>query len=300
MKILIAGATGLIGTELSKQCIALGMTVHYLTTSEEKIKNDANYKGFLWNPKTGSIDKKAFYEVTTIVNLAGASVSKRWTPSYKKKIMQSRLQTAGLLYDTLTSIDHNVTHYISASGVSIYPNSRIRLYTEEDEQVDDSFLAKVVVAWENAADKFKELGLKVAKVRTGVVFDSDEGALPQLVKPIKMGFGALLGSGKQWQSWIHIEDIAGMYLHIIKHGLEGVYNGASPNPLTHKRLMFCIARIIDKNIWLPNVPSFFLKLVLGEMAILVVEGQLVSSKKIEEAGYEFHYVNPQLALEHLL
>ncbi|MDC7995767.1 TIGR01777 family oxidoreductase [Altibacter sp. HG106] len=300
MRILIAGATGLIGTELVTQALDAGIGVHYLTTRKEAIKKEEHYKGFLWDPSNGTIDKAAFKDVTAIVNLAGTSVSKRWTSQNKKKIMNSRIQTAELLYNTLQEIDHVVTHYISASGISIYPNSKTRLYSEEETAVDDSFLAKVVVAWEAAADRFKELDLKVAKLRTGIVFDAEEGALPQLVKPLKLGFGALLGSGKQWQSWIHIEDIAGIYLHIIKHGLEGVYNVASPNPLTHKRLMFCIAKIIDKNIWLPNIPSFFLKLVLGEMAVLVVEGQLVSSKKIEAAGYEFHFVNPQLALEDLL
>lgn len=205
-----------------------------------------------------------------------------------------------LLYETLKNIDHNIEHFISASGISIYPNSKTKLYTEESEEVDDSFLAKVVVAWEKAALKFKDLGMEVSKVRTGMVLAKNEGAFPKLVGPIKLGVGAPLGSGEQWQSWIHIKDIAGIYLFLLKNQLEGKYNAVAPNPAQNKKMVKMIASRLDSPLWLPNIPAFALKLLLGEMSILVLEGQLVSSKKIEESGYHFKFYNLENALQDLL
>ena len=300
MKVLITGATGLIGTKLTKECHRAGITVNYLTTSKDKIENKPNYKGFYWDPYKGEIDKNAFTDVTTIINLVGASISKRWTKSYKKTILESRTKTANLIFDTLKNTKTSVKHFISASGISIYPNSESRLYTEEDTAVDDTFLAEVVQQWEKAADQFKELNIRVAKVRTGVVLAEGEGAFPKLVKPIEKGFGAALGSGKQWLSWIHIEDIVCIYIHILKNGLRGSYNATAPNPVTNEKMTRKIASYLDKDLWLPNVPGFVLRLVLGEMAILVTKGQLVSSKKLEENGYEFKYVNVAPAIKNLL
>lgn len=299
-KVLITGATGLIGSELVSQCHRSDIAVNYLTTSKEKIENRENYQGFYWNPKEGEIDVRAFDGTTAIINLVGASISKRWTDNYKKVILDSRVDSMNLLYNTLQKIDHNILHFISASGVSIYPNSKTKLYTEEDEEVDDTFLAEVVVAWEKAAIRFKELGMEVSKVRTGVVLAEEDGAFPQLVKPIKLGVGAALGSGEQWQSWIHLEDIAGIYLFLLKNQFEGIYNAVAPNPVQNKKMTKMIASKLDSPLWLPNIPSFALKLLLGEMSVLVLEGQLVSSQKIEQLGYQFKYYNLENALQDLL
>lgn len=299
-KVLITGATGLIGSELVRLCHQSGMEVHYLTTHEDKIENKLNYQGFLWNPKEGEIDERAFEGVTSIVNLVGATISKRWTDSYKKIIIDSRVKSMELLYGKLEKIDHNIGNFISASGINIYPSSETKLYTEENDEVDDSFLAEVVVAWEAAASKFKELGMDVTKVRTGMVLANDDGALPKLVKPIKMGVGAPLGSGDQWQSWIHIEDIAGIYFFLLQNKLEGIYNAVAPNPVQNKKLTKLIADQLDEPLWLPNIPSFALKLVLGEMSNLVLEGQLVSSKKIKKLGYPFKFYKIESALQDLL
>ena len=299
-KVLITGATGLIGSELVRQCHRDGIAVNYLTTSKEKIENSKNYTGFYWNPKEAEIDIKAFEDVTAIINLVGATISKCWTKKYKNIILDSRVETINLLYETLQEIDHNIVHFITASGVGIYPNSKTRLYTEEDKEVDETFLAEVVVAWEAAAAKFKNSGMEVSKVRTGVVLAKEEGALPQLVKPIKLGVGAPLGCGEQWQSWIHIQDIAGIYLFLLKNQLEGKYNAVAPNPVQNKKMTKMIASKLDSPLWLPNIPAFALKLLLGEMSVLVLEGQLVSSHKIEELGYQFKFYNLENALQDLL
>ncbi len=299
-RVLITGATGLIGNELVRQCHRDGIAVNYLTTSKEKINNSDNYKGFYWNPQNGEIDVDAFLEVTAIINLVGATISKRWTQNYKKIILDSRIESMNLLYDTLHKIDHNIVHFISASGVSIYPNSKTKLYTEEDHDIDNTFLAKVVVEWEAAAAKFKDLGMEVSKVRTGIVLAREGGALPKLMKPIKLGVGAALGSGEQWQSWIHIEDIAGIYIFLFKRQLEGIYNAVAPNPVQNKRITKMIASKMDCPLWMPNIPAFALKLLLGEMSVLVLHGQLVSSHKIEQLGYQFKYYNLENALQDLL
>lgn len=300
MAILITGATGLIGSELTKVCIDAGHTVHYLTTRKEKVEKQQQYKGFYWDIETGEIDKKAFEDVTVILHLAGASISKRWTKSYKKEILESRTKSAALIFDTLRQISHSVERFISASGIGIYPASETKLYTEEDNAVSDSFLGEVVVAWEAAADQFKLLGIDVTKVRTGLVLSENGGALAEMAKPIKMGVGAPLGNGKQWQSWIHIDDMTRAYLHIIDNDLEGVFNVVAPNPVTNKNLTNQIAAVLGKNIWLPNVPGFMLKFILGEMAMLVLKGQLVSSKKLEAHGFTFKYTSLRPALENLL
>jgi len=300
MKVLLTGATGLIGSELVRQCIKDGIIVHYLTTRKNKIENRSNYKGFYWNPELDEIDIKAFEGVTSIIHLAGANIAKRWTKKNKKLILESRTQTANLIFKTLKNNKHQVRHFISASGISRYPNSKTKLYTEEDREVDTGFLAEVVVAWEAAAVQFKSLGMEVTKVRTGVVFAKKDSAFQKIVEPIKLGVGAPLGSGKQWQSWIHIKDVAGIYKYILKNELEGIYNAVAPNPILNKSLTKKIASHLNKPLWLPNIPGFALRLLLGEMATLVLEGQLVSSRKIEENGYRFKFYNIKNTLTDLL
>jgi hypothetical protein len=300
MKILITGATGLIGSKLAKNCIDEGMTVHYLTTSKNKIKNEPNHKGFYWNPKDGIIDEACFKGVSAIINLVGATIAKRWTTAYKKEILESRTSTADLIYSSLEKIDHSIEHFISASGVSIYPNSETKLYTEENEEIDDTFLAEVVVAWEAAADQFKNLSMEVTKVRTGVVLAKESGAFPKIVEPINANIGAPLGTGQQWQSWIHLDDITRLYEFVLKNRIEGTINAVAPTPVTNKKLTQEVAKFLDKSLWLPNVPGFVLKIVLGEMAVLALEGQLVSSRKIEKLGFIFKYANIESAVADLL
>jgi len=300
MRILIAGATGLIGKELVKQCLQEGWEVRFLTTRPAQAEAIPGATGFLWNIEKGEIDPEAFEGVEAIVNLAGATVSKKWSAAYKKKILSSRVSGAKIIHQSLKKVPHQVKHYLSASGISVYPNSKTQLYDETETILSNSFLGEVVVHWEQAADTFGDLGMGVAKLRTGIVLQTDEGALGKLTAPIAKGVGAILGDGKQWQSWIHIRDMAGIYVHCIKHNLTGIYNGVAPNPVTHARMTRAIAQAMGKKLWLPNVPRFVLKLFLGEMSDLVFESQLVSAKKIEQSGYRFHFVNIEQALEELL
>lgn len=300
MKVLITGATGLVGQELVAQCLAKGYTVNFLTTSKKKLVSQPNYQGFYWNPKAGEIDEKCLTDVSVIINLAGASISKRWTSSYKKEVLESRIDTLNMLYQVLDkSNEHQVTSLISASAIGIYPNSIDHYYDEEETAVDDSFLGEVVLAWEKKANEFKTLNLRVSKVRIGLVMSADGGALPEIAKPIKYYAGAAFGSGEQWQSWIHISDLARMFLFIAESNLKGVFNGVSPNPVTNNRLVKEIAKILEKPLFLPNIPKFVMQTILGEMSYILFASQRVSSKKIEEEGFVFEHQNICNALENI-
>ncbi|MHA6279793.1 TIGR01777 family oxidoreductase [Salinimicrobium sp. CAU 1759] len=300
MRILITGATGLVGSEITRLCHEQGIDVNYLTTSKGKIEKDDTYRGYYWNPSTGEIDVRCIEGVGAIINLAGASVFQPWTASNKKKILKSRIDSLNLLHRTLKSNPNQVGQLVSASAIGIYPSSRSKMYEEDNSQIADDFLGEVSQKWEAAADKFNNLDLRVAKVRIGIVLSAEGGALPQIMKPVKYNLGAPLGSGKQWQSWIHIHDLARMFLYIISNGLTGVYNGVAPNPATNEELTKEVAYVLDKKLWLPKVPGAALKLVMGEMSGVVLGSQLVSSSKIQEEGFNFHFVNLRPAIQNLL
>lgn len=300
MRVLITGATGLVGSHITKLCDQKGIKVNYLTTSKDKIEDQPEYKGFYWNIENREIDENCFKNVDAIIHLAGADIAKRWTSSYKKEIIASRTQSADLLLETLKNSGFKIPRFISASAIGIYPSSMEKLYFEDDKSVDDSFLGEVVELWEASADKFKNLGMEVAKIRIGLVLAREGGAFPKLKDPVSFNVGTAFGSGKQWQSWVHIEDLAGIFLHVLENKLSGVFNGVAPNPVTNEEMMKEIATQLNKSIWLPNVPAIALKVALGEMAAVLLSSQLVSSDKIEKAGYEFRYKNLIKALEDLV
>ncbi|TMM53193.1 TIGR01777 family protein [Maribacter algarum] len=300
MQILITGATGLVGSEIVRLCHEQNIGVNYLTTNKNKLISKGNYKGFYWNPDVGEIDLNCFKGVSAIINLAGASISKRWTPKYKKVVLSSRINTLRTLQKGLEQIDDsNISSFVSASAIGIYPNSLSNFYTEDEESVDDSFLGEVVEAWEREIDAFEKFDFKVSKLRVGLVMSADGGALPEMAKPIRYYAGAAFGSGMQWQSWIHITDLARQFLFLIEHQLQGVYNGVGPNPVNNAKLVKEIAKVLDKPLFLPNVPQFAMKAILGEMSYLLFASQRVSSKKIEEEGFVFHFPNVCRAIENI-
>lgn len=300
MKILITGATGLIGTELVSLLLQNGISIHYLARNKKEIKDEANYHGFLWNPEQGKIDENCLLGVDAIIHLAGAPISMRWTNKNKQEIIESRILSTNLLYRTLKSHPNQVKQLISASAIGIYPDSLEKVYTEEDKSVDNSFLGQVVLKWEQAADQFKRLDIKVCKIRTGLVLAKKGGMLKELLKPIKLGAGSAYGSGKQWQSWIHIDDLVHLYYFALQNSWEGVYNATAPNPVDNEELTKTIAKVLEKPYFVPNIPEFVLKLMLGEMHILLIASQNVSSQKAQDNRFVFKFRTLEKALKALL
>ncbi len=300
MRVLITGATGLIGTEIVKRCHDKGIAVNYLTTNKSKISNTENYKGFYWNINANEIDTDCIKGVDVIIHLVGASISKRWTAKQKQAILDSRIKTTALLHDILKNNTHTVSQIIAASAIGYYPDSLTKYYTEEDTEVNSSFLGEVVQKWEIAVDTFKSLNIKLSKIRIGIVFSSQGGAFPQLSKPVKYGVGAAMGTGKQWMSWIHIDDLTNLFMFVLEHKLEGVYNGVAPNPSTNKEVTKAIAKHVKRPLFLPNIPKFVMALALGDMHAILFQSQRVSAKKIEDEGFNFKYYNLNMALDQLL
>ncbi|ENA1795017.1 TIGR01777 family oxidoreductase [Flavobacterium psychrophilum] len=300
MKVLITGATGLIGTVLTELLLQNGIKINYLTTNKQKITHQPNYNGFYWSPESGVIDENSLIDVTTIIHLAGASIAKRWTPKYKQEIIESRVLSANLLYNALKNNPHQVKQFISASAIGIYPDSLNNYYTENFTKFENTFLSNVVIKWEESVNQIERLNINVCKLRTGLVLSTKGGALPEILKPIKLGVGSAIGSGKQMQSWIHIHDLANIFLFALQNNLQGIYNAVAPNPVTNYELNYTAAQILDKPFFMPNIPRFIIKLALGEMHTLLFESQNVNAKKIEQTGFEFQYKSIQSALKQLL
>ncbi|WMN07837.1 TIGR01777 family oxidoreductase [Marivirga arenosa] len=294
--ILITGGSGLVGTELSALLKSKGYEVAHLTRS---IKKNYPYQQFEWNIGKQQIDEKAFEFADVIIHLAGAGVAdKRWTEERKKVIIESRTKSVQLLFDKIqANPEYAPKHLISASAIGYYGMNTGDKWVDEDSEVGNDFLADVTKKWEASVDQFEALNIPVAKIRIGIVLTDKGGALPQLAQPIKLFAGAPLGSGKQWMSWIHIDDLTRLFLHSLKNKLTGVYNGVGENPNTNKEVTRAVAKVLNKPLILPNVPAFAMKLLLGEMAQMVLGGNKVSAKKTLQSGFEFKFEKLDEALE---
>jgi uncharacterized protein (TIGR01777 family) len=294
--ILITGGSGLLGTQLTELLLAKGYTVSHLSRGPG---SNPKVITFLWDIEKRRIDERCIDGVDIIVHLAGAGIAdKRWTDERKKLIIESRTRSIALVYDVLKKKQHRVTKVISASGIGYYSDRGDQLMTETDTPAND-FLGQCCVAWEAAVDEGKALGLQVLKFRTGVVLDEQGGALPKLDMPVKFGFGAALGNGKQWIPWIHHEDVKKMYLYGIENNIDGIYNMTAPDPATNAQLTLAVAKHLKRPLWLPNVPAFALKLALGEMATLVLGSTKASAQKIIDAGFKFKYGTINNALKNI-
>jgi uncharacterized protein (TIGR01777 family) len=294
-KILITGASGLIGSKLSDSLSKNHSIVHLGRT-----KRSGRFPSFIWNVEKQEIDPQALDEVETIIHLAGANVGdKRWTAPWKKEILNSRIQSTQLLFDSLKNKPNSIRTFVSASAIGYYGFEGDSVFDEESKPGND-FLAQVTKQWEDEVDKINSLGIRVVKIRTGVVLSKSGGALEKMAQPVKFGVGSPLGSGSQYISWIHIDDLCSIFTKAIEdEKMNGAYNAAT-NWVTNAALTSSIAKTLDKPLWLPNVPAFVLKLILGEMADIVLNGAKVSSERIKNAGFQFKFTNLEDALNDLL
>jgi uncharacterized protein len=296
-KILITGASGLIGSRLTELLLQKGYQVSHLGRS----KKTGPVPSFVWDVESGKMDTEALAGVDTIIHLAGAGVAdKRWTEARKKEILESRTKSSTLLYTTLASVNHSVKAVVSASAIGYYGfGFEEEIFTEESSPGID-YLAQVTKQWEESVDKISSLNLRVVKLRIGIVLSDQGGALVEMAKPIRLGVGAPLGTGKQYLSWIHIEDLCAMFVKAMEDDtLKGAYNAVSGDWITNFEMTKLIAKILKRPLLLPNVPAFVMKILIGEMAVIVVNGSKVSADKIKKTGFQFRYSNLEEALESL-
>lgn len=298
--IVVSGGTGLIGQRLCKTLLDKGYEVRILSRQPNP-SMDTRMHSFAWDVSKNVVDERCFEGADAIIHLAGeAIVDKAWTPARKKAIIDSRTDSVRLIYTSLKN-SHNasVKSVISAAAIGFYSDRGDEILSESSS-AGEGFLAESCITWEQAIDGGEALGLRIVKFRTGIVLDVAGGALPPMALPVKLGFGANLGSGKQWISWIHWEDVVNMYVFALEHTtLQGTYNMAAPEPITNSAFTQALAKQFKRPLWLPGVPSMLLKAVLGERSVAILGSTRVAVSKIQDAGFKFNFATISSALKNL-
>lgn len=297
-KILITGGSGLVGTQLTELLLSKGYVVAHIGRSTRS----GILPSFVWDVENRKFDLQALQGVDTIIHLAGAGVAdKRWTEKRKNEILNSRIQSTALLFKVLKESNHSVKTVVAASAIGYYGFGMGEEIVEEESKPGTDFLAQVTKQWEQASDKISALGIRVVKIRIGIVLSEKGGALPEMAKPIRLGVGAALGTGKQYMSWIHLDDLCEMFARAVYDSqMTGAYNAVAPSWVTNAELTKAIAKILKMPLLLPPIPAFAMKIIVGEMAVIILNGSKVSSNKIQQLGFKFKYLSLDEALTNLL
>ncbi len=302
--ILVTGGTGLVGSLLTSEMSKQGHDVIILSRSDrQSSKERVRYSK--WNPDAWEIDTSVLQTADYIVNLAGAGVAdERWTEERKKEILLSRVNAAKTIIEGLRKVPHKVKALVNSSAIGWYgPDLSYGMnayFTEEASPADD-YLGRTCKAWEDAIEPVKSLGIRVIKLRTGIVLSVRGGALKEYLSPMKYGVAPVMGSGKQTVSWIHELDLVRMIqFALFEEKMNGVYNAVAPKPVTNKELIHTIRHLYPGSAIAVNVPAFVLHIMLGEMKVEVLKSTTVSAKKISESGFQFLYPTIEPAIAHLL
>lgn len=296
--ILITGGSGLVGGHLTKLLLKEGFAVRHLSRSA---KPNAKVPTFEWNIAKGYVDPHALEHVDHIIHLSGAGIAdERWTEERMRVLYSSRVDSAALLHREMKKTGAWPKCFISASGINYYGAiTSEHVFTESDPSGDDT-IGKLTQAWEAAADAWSAQ-CRVVKLRTSVVLASQGGALPKLARPARWGLSAPLGSGEQWMPWVHIDDLSRAYLHAIHHSdMRGAYNVAAPENVRNRDVMKELAHVFRKPFFVPNVPGFAIRAILGESADLILEGSRASSAELVATGFAFRYPDLRTALSEQL
>lgn len=298
--VLISGGSGFIGSHLASLLVSKGYSVSILSRTEKQNRDGISY--YKWDVAKMTIDENAVLKADFIIHLAGENIAeKRWTAKRKAEIIDSREQSTQLLYSVLKKNNKKLEAFISASAIGIYGAVNGQEICTEQMAPANDFLGYTCQKWEESLDFIENLNIRTVKIRTGLVLGKNEGFLSKLVPLFKNRLGSAIGSGEQYMPWIHIDDLCGMYLQaILNPTMEGAYNAAILDDTTNTIFSKTLARIYGYSIWLPNVPAFILKLVMGEMAVIVLTGRRVSSDKIEQVGFQFKFKNLEVALRDCL
>jgi len=288
----------MIGERLTEKLLQRGYHVSHLG----RRKSDGKVTTYVWDIARNYIDPEALRNVDAVVHLAGANIGeKRWTKKRKKEIIDSRIDTTRLLYNELKNQKHSVKAVVCAAGSSYYGVDNGGKLAEEDDKPGDDFLAIVCQMWERELDKFQELGLRVVKLRAAIVLSPKGGALKKMKKFTELCVGAVLASGLQPMTWIHIDDHCDIIIKSLEDSsMYGAYNSVAPNSVTNEQFTKALASVLHRPTILPHAPAFILRMVFGEMATLVLNGIRLSSEKIIRAGYTFRFTHLRKALEDLL
>jgi len=294
-KILVTGASGLIGGRLTALLLERGYEVAHLSRKAVEIPKVRTY---LWDPDRGMIDEGCIERTEAIIHLAGAPVAdKAWTAARKTEIIESRTASIELLYATLRKFKHDVKTVVSSGAIGFYGNRNDEILTEESP-AGQGFLSESCVAWEAAVDEGKSQGLRVAQLRVGIVLSKNGGALAPLAQTVKLGLGSPLGNGKQWMSWIHLDDCCRLFIKALENeSLTGVVNAVAPNPVRNEDFVKALAQVLKKPLIFPAVPRFALNALLGERSELVLDSARVSSEKLDSIGFEFQFKQLERALQ---
>jgi len=297
--VLITGASGLVGTRLTEVLLEKGYSVSHLGRSKTSKKS---IKSYIWDIHKGFIEDGALENANIVVHLAGAGVAdKRWTKKRKQEILHSRVQSTSLLYSKLALSNTSCEAVIAASAIGIYGLNTGDTWLREGDPSGDGFLAMLTKQWEKEIKRLYELRLRVVTLRTGIALSEKGGALPKIAQSIRLNMGAVLGSGDQYMSWIHLDDLCKIFVKAIEDlDVRGVFNAVAPNPVTNRKFTLTLARVMNKRIWLPSVPGMVLKALLGEMATMVLGGNRVSPNKIQSLGFHFQYEELEVALESII
>ncbi len=302
--VLITGGTGLVGTAVANLLTAKGYQVIILSRRSREGHGNISYAA--WDPATRRIDVQAVQQADHIINLAGAGVAdKRWSAKRKKEIVDSRVKSGELIVQTLRDHSNKVKTVINASGIGWYGDDAGRQKGKktftEDAPVDSAYLGETCRLWEESIAPVRELGKRLVIFRIGIVLSRDGGAYVEFRKPVRFGITAILGNGTQMISWVHIEDLARLFLHAIENGsVDGVYNAVSPQAISNKHFMMALASKVKGRFCIPfYVPSFLLKLMLGGMSVEVLKSATVSNTRISNTGFQFIYPSLAAALDNL-
>jgi hypothetical protein len=307
--ILITGGTGTIGKALSKTLTEKQHQVIILTRHlpQQRGTGTAAVSYAAWDPAAKTIDIEAVQKADYIINLAGAGVAdKRWTKARKQEIVDSRVQSGALLVKTLQQNENKVKAVISMSAIGWYGDDKKRNASQpifrEGDAADEGFLGQTCVKWENAIKPVTALNKRIVIFRSGIVLSNDGGALTEFKKPVRAGIAPIFGSGNQVTSWIHVDDLCRLFLYAIDNErIRGEYNTVSPHPVTNKNFILTLARKLKGSFFIPiYVPSFVLKLILGEVSIEVLKSAKVSSEKLVGSGFQFLFPTLDVALDDLI
>lgn len=298
-KVIITGGSGLTGRYLTSLLLNEGYSVSHLSRNNNQFGKVRVYR---WDPEKKIIDPAIFEGIDYIIHLAGANIGEKpWTRERKNEILSSRIDSAKLIYNTLSDNGINIKAFISASATGYYGSATTdRILKEEDVSAED-FLGTTCRLWEEAADQFSKTGARVVKIRTGVVIEKRNGLVPKLLKPARFGIFPKLGAGSQFIPWIYIEDLCGIYLKaLMDEKMEGAYNAVSPQQITQLDFMRTLAKVMKRPFFHPHLPAIILKMALGEMSDIVLTGSRVSAEKIINAGYRFDYAELDKVLNKIL